>query len=108
MTRPGAAEIPEALERAVRELVAAAAANHADGEGGMTTLRSTQCPVLEHEKIALTRRLQELGVGYEVGMLRGGGGVYVSVVNDRRAQEALRRNWSAVTRGPVERSGRHE
>lgn len=86
------------LEAAVRRIVTAAAANHGDGAAGMTTFRSTQFPALADTR-AVGGRLQELGVGYEIGALHLGGGVYVSIANDRRAQEALKRNWAPL-RGP--------
>ncbi len=85
------------LEAAVRRVVTAAAGNHGEGQAGYTTVNSTQFPALADPR-AVGARLQELGVGYEIGTLHMGGGVYVSVANDRRAQDALKRNWTAAGR----------
>lgn len=83
------------IDAVIRKLVTAAAENHARGEYGMTTLRSTQLPVLAERTHEFGERLGELGVGYDIGALHAGGGIYVSVMSDRRAQAAAD-HWAAA------------
>ncbi len=80
---------PSAVDDFVRAAITAAAANHGDGEVGSATFREATFPVIRTAQVDIGRRLQELGVGYEIAAWNGQR--YVSVRNDRRALDALKR-----------------